>query len=148
MDSRLLHHLRPDEKIHYRVLYHVTAKKNLKKIIKEGIKRGRSNVAISPKEISLLRMPESMKQRLRDKWKHDRFVYLTDKRGAEVIAKHWVTCKKMPVIIKVRIPENWLTLFNGVSYNYEKQNPRALEWASIKAIPLEYIIDVYDFEGC
>jgi len=124
MKPRLLYTIKPDEKVFYRVFYHVTTKKNLRNILKSGIQPRKS------------------------KWKKYKYVYLTDKRGAGIIAKYWITCKKYPVILRVKIPENWLEYFNGIGYDYRIENPMALEWVSGRVIPFEYITDVYDFEGC
>jgi hypothetical protein len=134
----------------FKILYHVTKKKYVKKILKEGIKRIRSVFAVSPKEIALLRMSETHKQRLREKWK-EQFVYLTDKRGAGVIARHWVECKHRPVILKVRIPEEWLYMSRGHEAwydDYRSRNPKALEWVVDRVIPSKFIVAVYEYEGC
>ena len=148
MGSRLLYRVDPNERIPYRVFYHVTAKKNLKSILKVGIKRSRSRNSISPKDIERLRISEKRKRELYDRWKYNNFVYLTDKRGAGVIAKYWITCNKNPVILRLKIPENWLEYFNGVGYDYSNINPVALEWTVSRVIPPEYITEVYKFEGC
>ena len=134
----------------YKILYHVTKKRYVQKILKKGIRRTRSIFAVTPREIKLLRMKVSDKKRLYERWK-EQFVYLTDKRGAGVIARHWVECKYSPVILKVRVPEEWLDMFSGSGKetwysDYRYRNPKALEWAVDRVIPPEYIIDIFD--GC
>jgi hypothetical protein len=124
MVPRLLYSIKPGERIPYRVFYHVTAKKNLKNIQKSGIKLHKS------------------------KWKEEKCIYLTDKRGAGVIAKYWIKCNNNPVVLRVKIPENWLEYFNGIGYDYMHENPYALEWVVSRDIPPEYITDVFDFKGC
>lgn len=142
----------------YKILYHVTKKKYISSILKEGIKGSRSVFAVSPKEINLLRMREADKQRLREKWKYGNFVHLTDKRGAGIIARHWIECQHSPVVLKVRIPEEWLGMYEGTDIpssgretwydDYRSRNPKALEWVVARVIPPEYIIEMYEFEGC
>ena len=108
----------------YIIAYHVTRKDRIKGILKKGIGYGRSMYELAGK-----------------------YVYLTDEEGAEVVAKYWITCEKVPVIIKVRFPEKWLFSVGGREALYGKKYI-ALEWKSKKAIPTECIIEIYEYEGC
>lgn len=116
----------------FKTLYHVTAKKNLSRILREGIRRGRSILdIIMPLGVGSIK----------------RYVYLTDKKGIRVLAKAWVMCKNRPVVIEVKIPYDWLEWREGIPYGYQ-MNPIALEWKSKYAISPKYIVDAYEFEGC
>ena len=107
------------------ILYHVTRKKFLSRILKYGIKPGTSPVHGEIK----------------------RYIYLTDKKGIDTVVAYWIYCDEDPVILKVNIPVDWLVDTKGRVERYA--NPyiarHAREWLSFEKIPPENIMKIYEY---
>ena len=107
------------------ILYHVTRKKFLSRILKYGIRLGNSY----------------------NRGEIKRYVYLTDKKGIDTVVTYWIYCNEDPVVLKVKIPSDWLVDTKGRVERYS--NPyiarQAKEWLSFKKIPPEHIIKIYEY---
>jgi len=110
----------------FRILYHISPKRNLKSILKHGLQIGRE----SP-------VPRLVMAGSKDNGE-DYLIYFTDKKGIDVIVRGWVHCPA--VVFKVKVPVAYLEKVKGVDRDYVTLNPYATEWTSVEDILPEWIL--------
>jgi len=116
----------------FKVLYHVSPKRNLKSIDKYGLEIGRRSPVI---ELQLWGSKTTTKRNV---------IYFTDRAGISAVITGWVQC---PVVVfKVKVPVNWLEKLESEVRGYF--GGEANEWVSLKSIPRKYITHAFDVPGC